>query len=561
MNILLANIPSVSISDIEEGLKNRRPLDVPISLNAPIGLLYIASYAKKYAQSRFDLRLLDINRELFMLQRGEAAPDAGDAREFLRRMISKAAGDFNPAIVGINIMFATSQENGILVSKAFRDLYPDALIVAGGCQATNTYADVLQKGAFDAVIRGEAETAFTELIDTYEPGKKKYSIRGLVGRDDLGTEAEAQKAVMIDDLDLIPPPDFSLLGDVGLYMAHSGRVRAKKDDIRALSIVTTRGCPMHCTFCASHSVHGRKIRARSLENIYDEIRHMVSAYNINTLIFEDDLVTYNRERTIKFCSEALKRRWNLSLEFPNGIAVWTLDETVVKMLESAGARVINLAVESGSPYVQQNIIRKKLDLKKVREVAEIIAGYPNIESRVYYVIGFPGETREHLNETMEFAKSLPVDWSVFNIAMPLPGSEMFDECVALGYIKRGANFDDFCKSYLHRKFDTKEFTKEELRKIHSDLNIHINFLSNRNILSGKYQRALPIFQKIVESYPFQIVARYCVWQCLKGLHMDEEARMELKDMRHWINHNERSRELYEQYGSLMHIPEGEETKD
>jgi radical SAM superfamily enzyme YgiQ (UPF0313 family) len=557
MNILLVNLPSISFSLLDDALKSDNIPDVPLSLDIPLGLLYLSSYAKQYAERDFNIKLLDINKEIFQIfktgKESLSIKIGYGISEQLTFIISQTISDFHPSIVGINVMFATVQQTAIFVSQIFKKLCPDAYIVGGGVQATNAHHALLSKGSFNAIIRGEGEIPFTELINTYETGKKEYQIAGVISLKNLENNFSAS-AEMIMELDEIPFPDYGLL-DIECYITQLGAVRTELNkSIRALPIFTTRGCPMRCSFCASHSVHGRKIRARSLDNIYDEIESMIAKFQVNTLLIEDDLFTYKKQRTINFCDEAIKRKWNLNIEFTSGVAVWTLDEAVIDKLVKAGTTVINIAIESGSPYVQKHIIKKNINLEQARRVAEIISQYPHIQSRVFYVIGFPGERWEHIRETMNFAKSIPQDWSAFQIAMPLPGSELFEECVSLGYIQPDGNLDDFYKSYLNRNFDTKEFTKKEIEGIQSDMNIQINFLQNRNILNGNYKKALSIFQKIVESYPFHILARYNVYKCLSKLNMLDNAKKELESIFYWINKDKRAWELYDKYKSFLDMP-------
>ncbi|UCB56979.1 MAG: radical SAM protein [Candidatus Omnitrophota bacterium] len=560
MNILLVNLPSLSFSLLDESLRNKEVLESPVILQMPLSLLYLSSYARRYAKRDFNLKLLDINKEVFEIfkeRKMSLEPRTNEGiRERFNSIVSQAVSDFRPSIVGINILYATSQNTGIFVSGVFRKLCPEAYIIGGGIQATNTYREILNKGSFDAIVRGEGEIPFTELIDSYRPEKKEYPIRGIVNRIDLKGNSNDTKAEMVEELDEIPFPAWDLLEGLDDYITQPVRIKALLDNsIRAMPILTTRGCPKRCSFCASHTVHGRKIRSRSLENIYEEIETMIAKFHINTLFIEDDLFTYDRQRTVDFCREAIKRNWNLRIEFPNGVAIWTLDEVSIDSLIKAGTKVINIAVESGSPYVQKQIIRKNLNLDHVRRVAEIISRYPDIESRSLYVIGFPGERQEHIEQTMKFARSMPCDWSVFHIAMPVPGSDLFEEYLSLGYISRDSNFDDFCKTYLNRNFDTKEFSKEEMEEIQSDLNIKINFLSNRNILRGNYKKALSLFQKIIEDYPFHVIARYCLWNCLRALKMHKEAQEELNSIFYWIKNDEKSQRLYDKYKSLLEIPE------
>lgn len=557
MKILLVNLVAVvSFSVLKEKFKTNRMYEIPLKLNIPLGLLYLSSYAKKYAKRNFEIKILDFNKKIFEFLRFSGnSNNLLSVEKIFENIISKTISNFHPSIIAISISFTSTHYAGAFISNLFRRYCPDAYIVGGGIQATEEYSSLLEYGSFDAIIRGEGEIPFTNLINMYEFRQKEYPIIGMVNKKHHFENCDDNMAVMIEDLDTIPFPDWELLSDIDLYICHSEHSRGTEEqNLRTMPIMTTRGCPMRCSFCASHAVHGRKVRSRSLDNIYDEIENMIAKYKINTLITEDDLFNFTKKRVIDFCKESIKRNWKLRIEFANGLAIWTLDEEVIDWCVKGGVEVINLAIESGSPYVQKKIIRKNLNLQHARHIAEIISRYPEIESRSYYIIGFPGENMEHIQETKKFAESMPQDWCVFMIAMPLPGSELYEECVNLGYIKRDNNFENHSFwSPFERDFDTNEFTKDELMEIYSDLNIHINFLSNRNILNGNYQKAIPIFQKIVEDYPYHVIARYCLWRCFMGLNIHNKAQKELKQIQHWIKHNELSNKLYMKYKNYLNI--------
>lgn len=560
MNILLVNLPSVPFDVLDSAFQNNEEPEVHFSPDIPLGLLYLGSYARKYASREFDIKFLDINMELYKIfisrKKSEHIQTGKYVLDHLKTIIFRAVDGYNPSLVGINILFATVYQLGNIVSQIFREYCTESFIVAGGVQATNSYQHLLNKGCFNSVILGEGEIPFTKLVNMFEPGKNDYPIHGMILNKNNSQVDMDTKSEIIMDIDSIPFPNYDFLDDkdIDTYLTKLGSARGM-NNIRALPIITTRGCPKLCTFCASHTVHGRTIRARSLNNIYDEIEFIKTRFQINTLLIYDDLFNYNKQRTIDFCEEAIKRKWDLDIEFTSGLGMWALDEIVIDKLVKAGASVINLPIESGSPYVQKHIIKKNLNLEYCHTLAEAISRYPEVQRRAFYVLGLPGEQKEHIRETMEYAKSLNVDWSNFYMAMPLPGSNIFEEWVSLGYIDRDNYYDDFSVDYFSRSFDTQEFSKTELTNIVSDLNVMTNYIHNKNIENKNYNKFLPLLYKIVENYPFQIIARYCLYKCLIGLKKNDEANKQLQSIIYWIKNDKKSKTYFCRYKTFIGLPE------
>ncbi|UCD85424.1 MAG: radical SAM protein, partial [Deltaproteobacteria bacterium] len=154
----------------------------------------------------------------------------------------------------------------------------------------------------------------------------------------------------------------------------------------------------------------------------------------------------------------LKLKWNT----PNGIAIWKLDEQLLKLMKASGCYELTLAIESGDQEVLSKIIKKPLNLKKLEELIKIIKKL-RIETNSFFIVGFPGETKEQIHRTFKFAKRLKLDFSLFFIANPNPGSRLYEICKEKGYLRKDFELETI--DYFKSNYETPEFTSQELEEL------------------------------------------------------------------------------------------------
>ncbi|HXP93276.1 MAG TPA: hypothetical protein VN905_07375, partial [Candidatus Binatia bacterium] len=152
-------------------------------------------------------------------------------------------------------------------------------------------------------------------------------------------------------------------------------------------------------------------------------------------------------------------------------------------------------------------IKKNCDLDRARRVVQDCRD-AGIMVRTYFVLGFPGETREQIQETLDFAADIATDWSNFHIAAPLVGTEMYEQMLDRGDIDSTFNWDG--AFFRERQFDTAEIGAEDLKNTAASANLRINFFGNYNLRHGHYERALRLYEDILERYPDHMAAQYCI---------------------------------------------------
>jgi radical SAM superfamily enzyme YgiQ (UPF0313 family) len=179
---------------------------------------------------------------------------------------------------------------------------------------------------------------------------------------------------------------------------------------------------------------------------------------------------------------------------PNGVEANTLDRSLLEKMRDSGCSDLSIAVETASSRIQK-LIHKFVDLEKVKQTIRDMREL-GIYSKVFFMVGFPGETKEDIQETIDFASELKADWSSLSIVNPLPGTEI-GERVKIDYRDIG---------YANANIQTEDFTPQEIEKIVQEANTRINFIENPNKIFNR-DIAIRDFRRIAERYPNHLVAR------------------------------------------------------
>ena len=492
----------------------------------PLGILYLAGVARTCG---FNVEILDLHKNFCEMIWNKNIKHES-IQNFLYDNIKEKILRHNPVLVSISCLFSMASEVAHDVAAFVKKIDTNSKVLMGGGYPTNSTKETLSDQNVDIVIVGEGEHAFKEIICSLD----EYSPENYFHNPAIATRKSLDKKIKpvgdkIQDLDNLPYPAWDLFDKPMSYITGSNRTRSYDlKEKRCVSLYTSRGCPFYCTFCASHTIHGRKLRLHSLEHIFAEIDKLVKDYDINLLLIEDDIFNFNRQRTIEFC-KGLIDRWGsrFEIEFPNGIYIPTLDDEVVKWLSRAGVKDVHIAVESGHQYTLTNIVKKGgLTLEKIKEAVNVLNKY-DIIIRNFFIIGFPGETKEMIRKSLQFAADLNSDWTCIFIATPIHGSDLHRMAHEEGYLNNGKNSNSKLENthYLRAGRETEDFTAKELEELQYDANLHINFINNRNLINKRYDRAEAIYGDLIRLYPEHLFANYCYWQSLVGQNKLEDSKI------------------------------------
>jgi len=338
-----------------------------------------------------------------------------------------------PDLIGIACMFSSRFQIVKKIAEAAKTIDYTVQVVVGGIHPTIRPFEVLAESSVDFAVLGEGESTILNLA----MGRSPEEMDGVAYKDS-GEIHVNPKTRYIEDLDTIPFPARHLFNPE--YFQESRRGLFRNTVYSRNTVITSRGCPNHCSFCGSHSQWGYKWRARSPENVVQELKQFKEAYGIRHVSFDDDNLTLNRKRMVDLCNLMIQEKLDLKWDTPNGVSIITLDRELLSLMKKAGCYSLTLAVESGDPYILKNVIKKPLTLKKAKTIAHDCKKV-GIEPHGFFVIGMVGDCSVTLRNSLDFLRTLPLnDVGVF-IAKPYPDTELYNECVRKGYIQ-AQNFSE-----------------------------------------------------------------------------------------------------------------------
>ncbi len=365
----------------------------------PLGLGYIASALRKtgYQVSFLDNQILRLNSNAIENE--------------IRRI--------NPDVVLLSAM--TPLWPGLVtLSSLIKGISPKIIVGIGGPHLSAYPRESLSNESIDFGVYGEGECAILEILKAIRNGKALDDVKGCVFRQDGKIIVNSQRDV-IGDLDSVPFPDIDVF-PYRKYFALSVRQPF-------FTMVTSRGCPYACKFCFQEYL-GR-YRTRSPENVIEEMQMLVDKYKVQEIIIFDETFAVEEERVLKICE--LIRKKGMRFKWDIRTRVDLLNVAVLESLKSAGCYRINLGIESGD----QDILCKMNKGFTVSEIIEKVnlARKFGFELRGYFMFAYPGETYKNICETIEFAKSLPLDWASFTVTIGLPETDIYKEALEDGYFQ------------------------------------------------------------------------------------------------------------------------------
>jgi len=356
----------------------------------PMGLLYLAGVLE---HNDHEVEVLDIL-----------------VSKYTKDKVTRKLNQYQPDIVGItSVTMNYPTASGIL--KHCKSVNPDIKTVIGGCHVSFTAADTLNEAPWiDVVVIGEGEQTMLDIVS----GKSLDQIDGIAYRSDDGVQLTRQRRP-IEDLDALPLPAWHLF-PLSRYHALASH----------LSLITGRGCPFNCIFCAGSKMVGRRARYRNAKLVVDEIEQGLS-YGFKEVNFEDDLLTLNHRHLYAICDEIIAR--GLKFNWSAFSRVDTINPEVLQKMSDSGCTWLCYGVESGNQEVLDRI-RKRITLDKIRDGVRM-AKDAGINSLASFIIGLPGETKETLKDTVEFAAELDT-WYGFHVLSPFPGTEVREKADEYG---------------------------------------------------------------------------------------------------------------------------------
>lgn len=356
----------------------------------PLGLLYVAAYAEREGHE-VTVRDLAIQKE------------------------GKEVNYKKYDLVGISTD-TTRHRQALKIAERAKG--SGRTVVMGGPHPGYVDEEILSTGKVDFIVHGEGEVTFAELVAAIEKKDGEFdSIPGISFLSD-GRLVRTPQRPFIENLDDLPLPARHLI-DLDDYR------RTKFGGRPITPLITSRGCPYQCAFCASSHFWGLKVRMRSIESILEEIEELYHHYQFRAVAFLDDTFNISSKRVVEICRGIVRRKldlwwWNLSR-----LDLFSGNEGMVKEMIRAGMKAVFIGVESPHPETLKDL-HKGIQKEDVIETIEMLKRN-GVQIHASYIIGGLHETARSVHETIRFAKRLDTNVAQFSILTPFPGTAFYEQ--------------------------------------------------------------------------------------------------------------------------------------
>ncbi len=415
-------------------------------VTAPIGPAYLAAILEK---AGYAVGIIDgIGEGIENLRRSECGKYAFQGltvEEIVARIYPETE------VLGISLMFSQDWVPQRQLINAIKTAWPTLTIIVGGEHPTAMPDYVLRDCPnIDYIIAGEGELALLEFLHLHFAGKETSQIPGLFSIGEDGALLNIGPARRISDFANLPWPAWHLCDIEKFFM---GMWSMGIGYGRNMLVLATRGCPYQCTFCSNPAMWTTRYMMRPVNDVLDEIQHLIATYGANSIDFADLTAIVKKEWIMEFCAEIKRRGMDFVWQLPSGTRSEALDSETVQAIYDAGCRFLVYAPESGSARTLVKIKKRlKLDRMYVSIRQAVKAGHT---IKINFVIGFPHENRRDMLKTLWASMRMAVlGVSDSNIAIfsPYPGSEIFYELQADGTIP------ELNDTYFHNLLVQFDFT-------------------------------------------------------------------------------------------------------
>lgn len=375
----------------------------------PLGLMYVAAYALKNLD--VEVKILDSQFETTGFEG-----------------IRKTIASFAPDVVGIQAMTFTLID-AIMTADIVKEIKPETHVTIGGPHCNIFPEETLALRSVDSIVLNEGEITFTNLLRALKERRPLSQVQGIGYKERDGTVRFTPRVPLLDDLDQLPHPARTLLPYEKYFS-----VLSKYAPVTTM--MTSRGCPYQCVFC-DRPYLGKEFRSRSALNVVEEMQECIEL-GIQEIMIYDDTFSIHKQRVHEICDEIVRRE--LPVKWDIRTSVNAVDDKLLHNLARAGCQRIHYGIESGNKEIQ-TIIKKFLDLDRVQHAVKVTKGL-GMETLGYFMIGNATETREQMEQTIEFARRVGVDYAHISIHTPFPATESY----RMGF-EKGMYRTDFWKEF------------------------------------------------------------------------------------------------------------------
>lgn len=470
----------------------------------PYGVGAIASHLRNEG---IEVNVINLNNEILKACAKTKTADEFNFDRVWQEALVAALVRYGPDLVGLSCMFSQTHNSTVNVLREIKRLYPSLPVAIGGVHITNCLISAKTTDSFmddmrqvDFFFSYESELAIKTFVNVVNRKTSAAELLQVMFNSSSTKFSFLNKRATPDgkDLDIIPALDLMKLDEISNYGKIGSFYSLKPAGTRFATVLSNRGCRARCTFCSVRNFNGGGVRQRSVQSVIDELLILKNEYNIGHVMWLDDDFLKGEERAIELFNQMVKQNVGITWDCTNGVIAASCTDQLMAAAAASGCLGINIGMESGNREILKQI-RKPGTVETFLEASQVLKKYPQINARVFLMIGFPNETYRQILDTINVALEMNLDWYNVTILQPLPNTPLFDSMVAQGLIK-DVKFDEIrynSGAYgKHRKMayernidmlatDFKDaFTEEnldrvpardELDDIWAYMNFHLNF--------------------------------------------------------------------------------------
>ncbi len=362
-----------------------------------------------------------------------------------QQAINEAFNHFEPDVIGISALTAESASMHRIAAFC-KSINSTTLVIAGGPHPTAYPDETLECGNVDIAVINEGEETLAELLQHIEKEQPWQNVAGIAFRTDKEIEFSPQRAFNFD-LDRMPHPAWHLLDIEGYYKKTAMTPVYRR---RYMSMMTSRGCPYRCNYC--HTIQGKRFRAHSPEYIVGMVERLIKEHGIRNFEFFDDIFNWDGERLEAIMHLIINKGLDINFTFPNGLRGDRLSEEQIDLLHKAGCDFTALAIESAVPRLQK-YMKKHLDLTKIEKTIAAFAKR-RIFTVGFFMVGFPTETEEEMQQTINFATRSKLHVAYFFTVTPFQGTKIHEIALNERLLESEARVYD--NTYVLQKINLSE---------------------------------------------------------------------------------------------------------
>lgn len=398
----------------------------------PYGLGVLATHLKMIG---IEAQILNLNHEILV-----AAAEFAEEKDFpfdevWQSILQKKLDFFHPDFVGVTCMFTMTHLSFKKVCQRISDQnYP---VFVGGVHVTNAVEQVLTDLPFVCgAFLGEADVSLKNFCRFLRGECAVSEVKSMALVDDARNivRVEGRCIPSAEELDVLPAYDLmeiSSLSSVGIIGNFHG---FKPPKARFATCLSNRGCRAHCTFCSVRNFNGQGVRQRSVESVIDEWVLLHDQYGIEHITWLDDDLLKDEKRALSLFRGIAAKKLGMTWDATNGLIAAACSEEIVAAMAESGCIAVNIGMESGNPDILK-MIKKPGTVGGFLRAAEVFKKYPEIHVRIFLMIGFPGETLAMIEDTINVARQMDLDWSGVTPLQPLPNTPIYDSMVEQGIIQ------------------------------------------------------------------------------------------------------------------------------